>query len=51
MAPFIESLDVPAVSLRIPNPDNNIHGPNENIRVGNYKEGIEMVLAVLTEGL
>ncbi|SOE22822.1 Acetylornithine deacetylase/Succinyl-diaminopimelate desuccinylase [Spirosomataceae bacterium TFI 002] len=51
MAPFIESLDVPAVSLRIPNPDNNIHGPNENMRIGNYKEGIEMVLAVLTEGL
>lgn len=51
MAPFIESLNVPAVSLRIPNPDNNIHGPNENIRIGNYKEGIEMVLAVLSEGL
>lgn len=51
MATFIETLNVPAVSIRIPNPDNNIHGPNENIRVGNYREGIKMCLAVLTEKL
>ncbi|MCP9766496.1 M20/M25/M40 family metallo-hydrolase [Lacihabitans sp. LS3-19] len=51
MASFIETLNVPAVSLRIPNPDNNIHGPNENIRIGNYEEGIRMVLAVLTQKL
>lgn len=51
IATFIETLDVPAVSVRIPNPDNNIHGPNENIRIGNYMEGIKMCLAVLTENL
>jgi acetylornithine deacetylase/succinyl-diaminopimelate desuccinylase-like protein len=51
IATFIETLDVPAVSVRIPNPDNNIHGPNENIRLGNYMEGIKMCLAVLTESL
>ncbi len=51
MATFIETLDLPAVSIRIPNPDNNIHGPNENIRISNYREGIKMCLAVLTESV
>ncbi len=51
MAPFIKTLDIPAVSIRIPNPDNNIHGPNENLRIGNYREGIISCLAVLTEPL
>jgi acetylornithine deacetylase/succinyl-diaminopimelate desuccinylase-like protein len=51
MASFIETLDVPAVSIRIPNPDNNIHAPNENIRVGNFREGIQMCLGILTEPL
>ena len=51
MASFIETLDVPAVSVRIPNPDNNIHGPNENIRIGNFKEGIQMCLGILTQPL
>lgn len=51
MAPFIKSLDLPAVSIRIPNPDNNIHGPNENLRLGNYREGILSCLAILTEPL
>jgi len=51
MAPFIHSLDMPAVSIRIPNPDNNIHGPNENLRLGNFREGILTCLALLTESL
>lgn len=51
MAPFIKTLDLPAVSIRIPNPDNNIHGPNENLRLGNYREGILSCLAILTEPL
>ncbi len=49
MAPFINILNVPAVSVRIPNPDNNIHGPNENIRVGNYLEGIQTCLGILIQ--
>ncbi|WP_288371218.1 M20/M25/M40 family metallo-hydrolase [uncultured Algoriphagus sp.] len=49
MAPFINILGVPAVSVRIPNPDNNIHGPNENIRIGNYLEGIQTCLGILTQ--
>ena len=51
MAPFIQSLNVPAVSIRIPNPDNSIHGPDENLRLGNYKEGILSCLAILTQPL
>ncbi len=46
---FIETLGIPAVSIRIPNPDNNIHGPNENLRLGNYLEGIQSCLAILDE--
>lgn len=49
IAPFINILDVPAVSLRIPNPDNSIHAPNENLRIGNFFEGIMSCMAVLTE--
>lgn len=51
IAPFVKTLDVSAVSIRIPNPDNNIHAPNENLRVGNFLEGIMMCLAILNEPL
>lgn len=51
MAPFIKTLDVPAVSIRIPNPDNSIHGPDENLRLGNFQEGIISCLAILTQPL
>ena len=51
IAPFIKTLGIPAVSVRIPNPDNSIHSPNENIRVGNFFEGIETMVAILTEKL
>ncbi|MEX0289028.1 MAG: M20/M25/M40 family metallo-hydrolase [Flavobacteriaceae bacterium] len=49
VAPFVHSLGVPAVSIRIPNPDNSIHAPNENLRFGNYLEGILMCLAILNQ--
>lgn len=49
MASFIKTLGVPAVSIRIPNPDNNIHSPNENFRLGNFLEGIETCLVILDE--
>lgn len=49
MAPFINILGIPAVSVRIPNPDNSIHAPNENIRVGNYLEGIQSCLGILSQ--
>ncbi len=49
--PFITSLALPAVSIRIPNPDNNIHAANENLRIGNFVEGIQACLGILTEKL
>lgn len=49
MAAFIETLGIPAVSVRIPNPDNNIHSPNENFRLGNFLEGIETCLVILDQ--
>ncbi|MFS4494582.1 M20/M25/M40 family metallo-hydrolase [Maribacter sp. 2308TA10-17] len=49
IAPFITTLGIPAVSIRIPNPDNNIHSPNENLRLGNFLEGIITCLAILDE--
>ncbi len=49
MAPFINILGVPAVSVRVPNPDNNIHAPDENLRLGNFLEGIQSCLALLTQ--
>lgn len=51
ISPFISTLGVPAVSVRIPNPDNNIHGPNENFRLQNFREGIQIALGILTEPL
>ncbi|MCP9236991.1 M20/M25/M40 family metallo-hydrolase [Lewinella sp. JB7] len=51
MGPFVNLLGLPAVSLRIPNPDNSIHAPNENLRLGNFREGIAECLGVLTEDI
>jgi len=51
ISPFIDALDIPAVTVVTVNPDNNQHSPNENIRLGNYKEGIKTILAILTERL
>jgi acetylornithine deacetylase/succinyl-diaminopimelate desuccinylase-like protein len=51
IAPFVEALNVPAVTVVTVNSDNNQHGPNENIRLGNFKEGIKTALAILTEAL
>lgn len=49
IAPFINTLGIPAISVRIPNPDNSIHAPNENLRVGNFHEGLKMCLGILTQ--
>lgn len=49
IAAFIKTLNIFAISIRIPNPDNNIHSPNENLRLGNFLEGIQSCLAILSE--
>jgi acetylornithine deacetylase/succinyl-diaminopimelate desuccinylase-like protein len=45
---FSQDLETPTVGLSIANFDNNQHGPDENLRIGNLWEGIDMLAAVLT---
>ena len=47
ISPFIETLNVPAVGVPMANRDNNQHSPNENIRLGNYLEGIKTIYYIL----
>ena len=49
IAPFITTLGVPAVTVPTVNSDNNQHSPNENLRIGNYIDGITTFLSILTE--
>jgi len=51
ISPFVVTLGIPAVSVPTVNRDNNQHSPNENIRLGNYREGIKTMIAILTEKL
>lgn len=51
ISPFVNTLDIPAVTVPTVNRDNNQHSPNENIRLGNYREGIKTMIAILTEKL
>ena len=51
ISPFVITLDLPAVSVPTVNPDNNQHSPNENIRLGNYIDGIKTIAAILMEPL
>lgn len=51
ISPFVITLGIPAVTVPTVNPDNNQHSPNENIRLGNYFEGIRTITAILTEKL
>ncbi len=49
ISPFVTTLDVPAVTVPTVNPDNNQHSPNENLRLGNFVEGIQVILAILQQ--
>ena len=51
ISPFVETLGIPAASVPTVNIDNNQHSPNENLRLGNFKEGIAMIVAVLSQDL
>lgn len=43
----INTLDIPAIIVPMVNMDNNQHNPNENIRIGNIRDGIRMCIAIL----
>jgi len=45
--PFINTLDIPAVIVPLVNKDNNQHSPNENLRLGNYFDGVKTIYALL----
>ncbi|MFK7830262.1 MAG: M20/M25/M40 family metallo-hydrolase [Congregibacter sp.] len=51
ISPFVTTLGVPAVTVPTVNRDNNQHSPNENLRLGNYREGIKTMIAILAEPL
>jgi acetylornithine deacetylase/succinyl-diaminopimelate desuccinylase-like protein len=51
ISPFVNSLGIPAVCVPTVNIDNNQHSPNENLRLGNYRDGIKTILTILTEPL
>lgn len=47
IAPFVETLNVPAVIVPLVNPDNNQHSPNENLLLSNYFRGVEICYGIL----
>jgi acetylornithine deacetylase/succinyl-diaminopimelate desuccinylase-like protein len=49
IAPIIAALSVPAATVPTVNIDNNQHSPNENLRVGNFIEGIAILMSVLQQ--
>ena len=51
ISPFVTTLGIPAVTVPTVNRDNNQHSPNENIRLGNYLEGVKTFLSILSEKL
>ncbi|MEX2273768.1 MAG: M20/M25/M40 family metallo-hydrolase [Vicinamibacterales bacterium] len=48
IAPFVEALNVPAILVPIVNFDNNQHEENENLRLGHFFKGIEILAVTLT---
>ena len=49
ISPLVTALGVPAAIVPSVNIDNNQHSPNENIRFGNFIEGIAILMAVLSQ--
>ena len=46
IVPLINTLNLPTVILPLVNMDNNQHNPNENIRIGNMRQGIKVCLGL-----
>ena len=51
ISPFINTLTVPAVVVPLVNSDNNQHSPNENLRLGNYFDGVKTFYSLLSASL
>ncbi len=50
-SPFINTLNVPAVIVPLVNSDNNQHSPNENLRLGNYFDGVKTIYGLLSTSM
>jgi acetylornithine deacetylase/succinyl-diaminopimelate desuccinylase-like protein len=50
IAPIGDVLQTPFVIVPIVNADNNQHAPNENIRLREFRRGVELYAALLAEG-
>lgn len=44
---LIDKLNVPTIIVPMVNMDNNQHSPNENIRIGNMRQGIKICMSIL----
>lgn len=51
ISPFVNTLNVPAVTVPTVNRDNNQHSPNENLRLGNYRNAIKTMVYILAKDL
>ncbi|THD66391.1 M20/M25/M40 family metallo-hydrolase [Robertkochia marina] len=51
IAPFINTLEVPAIIIPMVNPDNNQHSPNENISLERVNYGLQVFEALLSSSL
>ncbi len=49
ISPFVNQLGIPSIGIPTVNLDNNQHSPNENLRLGNYFQGIESFVSILLE--
>lgn len=49
--PLINKLNIPTLIIPMVNMDNNQHSPNENIRIGNIRQGIKICLSILNMSL
>ena len=47
IAPFIDALGFPAVSVPTVNFDNNQHGENENLRIGHFFRSVGILAAAM----
>lgn len=50
-APLVEALRAPVLLVPLVNNDNNQHAANENLRLGNYIEGVKALYALLNQPL
>lgn len=51
ISPFVNTLNVPAVIVPTVNYDNNQHSPNENLRLGHYRDGIKAFYYIFKNSL